>query len=159
MISTYLKTGAKTLWNFAVLPLLVWAAWYTKHPIFPFALGFLYIISVFSFALICFGFWKALDADLHIPDDGGGGGGTFAKLRETQSRIKLGISVAINFVAIFVLVDMGSWFVASVAAVFLMLLALMLAFIHLFDDRRKVAAELEEEIARKQAEFDALNPN
>ena len=75
MISTYLKTGAKTLWNFAVLPLLVWAAWYTKHPIFPFALGFLYIISVFSFALICFGFWKALDADLHIPDDGGGGGG------------------------------------------------------------------------------------
>ena len=73
MISTYLKTGAKTLWNFAVLPLLVWAAWYTKHPIFPFALGFLYIISVFSFALICFGFWKALDADLHIPDDGGGG--------------------------------------------------------------------------------------
>ena len=40
-----------------------------------------------------------------------------------------------------------------------MLLALMLAFIHLFDDRRKVAAELEEEIARKQAEFDALNPN
>ena len=61
--------------------------------------------------------------------------------------------------AIFVLVDMGSWFVASVAAVVLMLLALMLAFIHLFDDRRKVAAELEEEIARKQAEFDALNPN
>ena len=96
-----------------------------------------------------------MDADLHIPDDEG----TFAKLRETQSRIKLGISVAINFVAIFVLVDMGSWFVASVAAVFLMLLALMLAFIHLFDDRRKVAAELEEEIARKQAEFDALNPN